>query len=137
MKLKILITVSALIFSKDSFSADLYFNVGKATPYLSICSLKNDLYESGTVVDFTNEVLSKIYHASDEPKKKIVAEGADEFLLQLEYQSALGVTKEDELYSLPRCERHAVTVLKQMCSDKTSEFIPSKPTCEKAKQYFK
>ncbi|MEL0648819.1 hypothetical protein V6248_15435 [Pseudoalteromonas agarivorans] len=137
MKLKILITVSALIFSKDSLSADLYFNVGKSTPYLSVCSLKNDLFESGTVVDFTNEVLSKIYHSSDEPKKKMIAEGADEFLLQLEYQSALGVTKEDELYTLPRCERHAVSILKQMCSDKTSEFISPKPTCEKAKQYIK
>ncbi len=137
MKLKILITVSALIFSKASLGANLYFNVGKATPYLSICSLKNELYESDSVVDFTNEVLSKIYHSSDEPKKKMIAEGADEFLLQLEYQSALGVTKEDELYTLPRCERHAVSILKQMCSDKTSESISLKPTCEKAKQYFK
>jgi hypothetical protein len=137
MKLIILVTASALFFSKASVSADLYFNVGKATPYLSICSLKNDLYESGTVVDFTNDLLSKIYHASDEPKKKIVAEGADEFLLQLEYRFALGVTKEDELYTLPRCERNAVSMLKQICSDQTSEFALSKPTCEKAKQYFK
>ncbi|MEL0649622.1 hypothetical protein V6248_19595, partial [Pseudoalteromonas agarivorans] len=82
-----------------------------------------DLFESGTVVDFTNVVLSKIYHSSDEPKKKMIGEGADEFLLQLEYQSALGVTKEDELYTLPSCERHPVSILKQMCSDKTSEYI--------------
>lgn len=67
----------------------------------------------------------------------LMTQQVDEFLLQLKYQFALGVTKEDELYTLPRCERNAVSMLKQICSDKTSEFALSKPTCEKAKQYFK
>ncbi|TMN96241.1 hypothetical protein [Pseudoalteromonas sp. S558] len=127
-----------ILFSQSAVGGDVYFDVGKATPYLNVCSLKNNLFESNTVVDFTNDILNKIYHSSEESKKKVVALGANEYFDQLSYQSALGVTQEYELYTLPRCERFAVNLLMKLCPDKASKLsIPiSGATCEKAKRYF-
>lgn len=135
---KPLCVMSIILFSQSAIGNDLYFDVGKATPYLNVCSLKNDLFESNTVVDFTNNILSKIYHSSEKSKKKVVALGANEYFDQLSYQSGLGVTEENELYTLPRCERFAVNLLKKLCPDKASKLsIPiPESTCEKAKRYF-
>ncbi len=128
--------LSAIFFCQFATGNDLYFDVGKATPYLSVCSLKNDLSESNTIVDFTNELLDKIYHSSGETEKDVIALGTNEYFDQLSYQSALGVTEEYELYTLPRCERYAVSLLKKLCSDKASKLPLLKLTCTKAKQYL-
>jgi len=124
------------IFCQFATGNDLYFDVGKATPYLSVCSLKNDLSESNTIVDFTNDLLGKVYHSSGETEKDVIALGTNEYFDQLSYQSALGVTEEYELYTLPRCERYAVSLLKKLCSDKASKLPLLKLTCTKVKQYL-
>ena len=67
--------LSAIFFCQFATGNDLYFDVGKATPYLSVCSLKNDLSESNTIVDFTNDLLGKIYHSSGETEKDVIALG--------------------------------------------------------------
>ena len=130
--------ISIILFSQFAAGNDLYFDVGKATPYLSVCSLKNDLSESNSVVDFANGVLSEIYHSSAESKKEVAALGANEYFDQLSYQSALGITQEYELYTLPRCERFAVNILNKLCSDKVRGLsLPMlESACEKAKQYL-
>lgn len=130
--------ISTILFSQLAAANDLYFDVGKATPYLSVCSLKNDLSDSNSVVDFANGVLSKIYHSSEESKKEVAALGANEYFDQLSYQSALGVIQEYELYALPRCERFAVNILNKLCSDKVRNPSMSmlKTECIKAKQYL-
>lgn len=135
--LKPLFLLSIILFSQFTMGESLYFYVGKATPYLSVCSLKNDLSESNSVVDFTNDLLGKIYHSSAETEKAVIALGANEYLDQLSYQSALGVTEEYELYTLRRCERYAVSLLKKLCPDNASKFLFSKLTCTKAERYFK
>ncbi|TMN95635.1 hypothetical protein [Pseudoalteromonas sp. S558] len=127
-----------ILFSQFALGKNLYFNVGKAIPYLSVCSLKNDLSGSNTIVDFTKGLLSKIYHTSGKSEKEVIALGLNEYFDQLSYQSALGVTEEYELYTLPRCERFAANLLKKLCPSEVSKLSTSMPesTCEKAKQYF-
>ena len=128
--------LSTVFFCQFATGNDLYFDVGKATPYLSVCSLKNNLSESNTIVDFTNDLLGKIYHSSAETEKHVIALGTNEYFDQLSYQSALCVTEEYELYTLPRCERFAFNLLSKLCSDKVSKFPLPKLTCTKAKQYL-
>lgn len=128
--------ISIILFSQLGAGNDLYFDVGKATPYLSVCSLKNNLSDSNTIVDFTNDLLGKIYHSSAETEKHVIALGTNEYFDQLSYQSALGVTEEYELYTLPRCERFAFNLLSKLCSDKVSKLPLPKLTCTKAKQYL-
>nr|MDC2854715.1 hypothetical protein [Ningiella sp. W23] len=92
--------------------------------------------ESNTIVDFTNDLLGKIYRSSGEAEKDVIALGTNEYFDQLSYQSALGVTEEYELYTLSRCERFAVNLLNKLCSDKVSKLPLPKLTCSKAKQYL-
>ena len=134
--IKLFCLPSAIFFSHLATGNDLYFDVGKATPYLSVCSLKNDLSESNTIVDFTNDLLGKIYHSSGETEKDVIALGTNEYFDQLSYQSALGVTEEYELYTLSRCERFAVNLLNKLCLDKVSKLPLPKLACTKAKQHL-
>lgn len=67
--IKLFCLLSAILLSHLATGNDLYFDVGKATSYLSVCSLKNDLSESNTIVDFTNDLLGKIYHSSGDDRE--------------------------------------------------------------------
>ncbi|MGB1030708.1 MAG: hypothetical protein ACPGVW_13265 [Pseudoalteromonas marina] len=116
--------------------SDLSFRLGKATPFLSICSLKNDLYETNNIVSFTNNMLSKVYNSLEKSQKEAAALGANEFFDQLSYQAELGVIKEEEVYALPRCERYAANILKEICVDNENEVKVTVSKCKKAKNIF-
>ena len=135
-KIKFIFFMSIIFVCNYAIGNDLHFQLGKATPYLSVCSLKNDLHQTDTIVDFTNDVLSKAFNSFNETQKNVAALGSSEFFDQLSYQAQLGVIKEEEVYSLSKCERYAANVLKEICLDNASEFTFSKLTCKKAKKYI-